>query len=72
MWAVGIENYLFHVHIENSRVQSTALGPIIVDGTSLTVVEDASPREILELAAPIMFDYEEILEETKAPYPDDI
>jgi hypothetical protein len=72
MWAVRIENHLSHVHIENSRIQSTTLRPIIVDRTSLTIVEDASPRQILELPIPILLDNEEILEETKAPYPDDI
>jgi hypothetical protein len=72
MWTVRIENHLFHIHIKNSRIQSTTLRPIIVDRTSLTIVKDASPRQILELPISILIDNEEILEETKAPYPDDI
>jgi hypothetical protein len=72
MWTVRIENHFFHIHIENSRIQSTTLRPIIVDRTSLTIVKDASPRQILELPIPILLDNEEILEETKAPYLDDI
>jgi hypothetical protein len=32
----------------------------------------ASPRQILELPIPVLLDDEEILRETKAPYPDEI
>jgi len=35
-------------------------------------MKDASPRQILELQVSILFDDEEILRETKAPYPDDV
>jgi hypothetical protein len=35
-------------------------------------MKDASPRQILELPVPVLLDDEEILRETKAPYPDDI
>jgi hypothetical protein len=72
MWAVRIENNFSHAFIENGWVQSTTLRPIIVDGASVTVMKDASPRQILEQTIPILFDHEEILEETKASYPDDI
>ncbi len=60
------------VFIENGRVQPTTFGPIIVDGASLTVMKEASPRQIVELAVPVLLDDEEILSETKAPYPDDV
>jgi hypothetical protein len=35
-------------------------------------MKDASPRQILELSVPVLFDDEGILRETKVPYPDDI
>jgi hypothetical protein len=35
-------------------------------------MKDASPRQILELAVPVLLDYEGIFRETKAPYPDDV
>jgi hypothetical protein len=36
-------------------------------------MKDASPRQILELAGgSVLLDDEEILRETKAPYPDDV
>lgn len=43
-----------------------------VDGASLTVMKGASPRQILELVVRVLLDDEEILRETKAPYPDDV
>jgi len=58
--------------MEDGRIQPTTLRPIIVDGASLTVMKDASARQILELPVPVLLDDEEILRETKAPYPDDI
>jgi hypothetical protein len=56
--------------MKNGRVQPTTLRSIIVDNTSLTALIDASPRQILELPVPVLLDDEEILRETKAPYPD--
>jgi hypothetical protein len=35
-------------------------------------MKDASPRQILELAVPVLLDDKEILRETKPPYPDDV
>ena len=58
--------------MKNDRVQPTTLRPIIVDGASLTVVKDTSPRRILELALPIPLDNEEIRREAKTPYLPDI
>ena len=58
--------------MENGRIQPTTLRPIIVDGTSLTVVKDTSSRQILELSVPILLEDEEIPREAKALYPDDI
>ncbi len=58
--------------MEDGRVQPTTLRPTIVDGTSLTVVKDTSPRQILEVPVPILLDNEEIVRETKPCYPDDI
>jgi len=43
-----MENCSPLVFVENGRVKSTALGPIIVDGTSLTVVKDTSLIQIPE------------------------
>jgi hypothetical protein len=58
--------------MENDRIKPTTLRPIVIDRASLTVVKDASPEQILEVPVPILPDDEEILKETKAPYPDDI
>jgi hypothetical protein len=58
--------------MENGRIQPTTLRPIIIDGTSLTVMKDTSPRQILELSVPILLEDEEIPREAKALYPDDI
>jgi len=56
MWAMAIENYLRPICVEDSWVEPTAFGPVTVDSASLTVVEDASPQRILELAHPISLD----------------
>jgi len=61
MWAVAIENHFRLICIEDGRVEPAAFRPITVDGASLTVVKDASPHRILELAHPIPIDDEEIL-----------
>jgi len=58
--------------MENDWVEPTTLRPIIIDGTSLTVMKDASPRQILELPVPVLLDNEEILREAKTPYLTDV
>jgi hypothetical protein len=45
---------------------------MIVDGTSLAVMKDASPRQVPELSAPILIDDEVVVREPEAPYSDDI
>jgi hypothetical protein len=72
MWAIRIENYFSLGFVENGRVQSATLRPIIVDGASLAVMKDASPRQILELSTPILIDDEVFLGELEVPYSDDI
>jgi len=72
MWAVWIENCLPRVFIQDCRVQPTTLRPIVVDGTSLTVVKGTLPRQIPKLPVPVLLEYEEILRKAKALYPRDI
>jgi len=72
MWAVTIEHRFPLIYIKNDGVDLTTLRPIIVDGASLTVVENTSSHEILELPLPIPFGDEEILRKAKVSYPCDI
>jgi hypothetical protein len=72
MWAVRVETRFLCVIIENGRVQPTTLRSILVDRASLTAMKDASPRQILEPAVPVLLDYERLFRETKAAYPDDV
>jgi len=58
--------------MENSRINPTTLRPMIVDDASLTVVKNTSPQRVLELSVPILLNDEEILRETKTPYPNGI
>jgi len=69
MWTVTIENRFALVYIESDWVDPTALRPIIVDGAYLTVVENASPHQILELSLPVPLGDEEILRKAKASHP---
>jgi len=69
MRAVTIEKCFPLVNIENDWVDPTALRSIIVDGATLTAVENASPRRILERSLSIPLGDEEILRKAKASYP---
>jgi len=48
MRTVSMENDSPLVFVENGRVKPATLRPMIVDGTSFTVVKDASPIRIPE------------------------
>jgi len=72
MWTVTIKHRFPLVYIENDGVDLTTLRPIIVDGASLTVVENTSSHKILELPLPIPLDDKEILRKAKVSYPCDI